>query len=203
MKTQDWPQHVAHDLRSPIAVLTSYLEFKSNQILAADEEEYLVALRNSVAKLIAITDELAASATSNPTRLVSVNASAVHVTDSLAGNDTILVVDDDLGMRLQWRRLLTKKGFKIIEARSGEELLSMSLAYESLRMAIVDYQFEGSDLNGLDVIEYLKRKNVELVHMCTGNFDDPEVCRQARQLGAASVLSKPFNLQAIDAAIGA
>jgi CheY-like chemotaxis protein len=99
---------------------------------------------------------------------------------------------------MQWQIILKKRGYNVIEARSGEELLGMRIDFETIQTAIVDYQYEDSDLNGLDVVEYLKRKNVERIYLCTANYQDKEIVQQAKALGVASIIAKPIHLKNLE-----
>lgn len=105
----------------------------------------------------------------------------------------VLVVDDDPGIRTQWRNILKKAtGHTPIELSRGEELLKASIDYSKVLTAIVDYQFEESSLNGLDIIEYLKQKKVPKIFLCTGFYEDKDIIKRAKALGVIGIIPKPI-----------
>ncbi|MFH1653594.1 MAG: hybrid sensor histidine kinase/response regulator [Pseudomonadota bacterium] len=105
----------------------------------------------------------------------------------------ILVVDDDVGIMLLWNTKIQKKyGKPPLTAVSPEELMKSKFDYNNISKAIVDYQFEGSKLSGLDVVRFLKEKGVKVIHMCTGMFHDEELQREAKELGVVSIIPKPI-----------
>ncbi|MFH1653639.1 MAG: hybrid sensor histidine kinase/response regulator [Pseudomonadota bacterium] len=126
-----------------------------------------------------------------------------HQTSAVSGQPTkgeldsdndILVVDDDVGIILIWCGLIEKKtGKPPITAKSPEEMMKAKIDYSRVSKAIVDYQYEGSKLTGLDVVQFLKEKGVQVIHMCTGMYHDEELQSQARKLGVASIIPKPIS----------
>lgn len=194
MQSTEFLRKLAHDLRSPISVVGGYVGARRAGTLSAGEEEsYLEAVRASVDKLAKLADAVAERVGEGfPTEATSLCARLPPVREGASSCGSILVVDDNEGIRFQWRQILKSEPHVIIEAKSGEELLCMRLDFSSIRAAIVDYHYEGSDLNGLDVVEYLKRKKVPRIHLCTANYGDVKIREKAISFGAASVIPKPI-----------
>ncbi len=107
----------------------------------------------------------------------------------------ILIADDDADIRRQWKRIVDAQGGSIIcSAGSAEEVQARSdIDYAGIDTAIVDYNYEGYALNGVDLVAYLKGKGVRNVHLCTGFHDDEEIRRRAKEAGADSVIPKPID----------
>lgn len=186
----------AHDLGSPISVIRGFVDFKNTQgVTDPDEAAYLEAVKKSLDKMEGITASLQGRPWSPPKSPAASHAMVAAQTKS--GQKTVLVVDDDEGIRFQWKALLKSRGYSAIEVSSGEELLAMPIDFNALHAAIVDYQYEHSNLNGLDVVEYLKRKNLERIFMCTANYQDEDLCRQAKNLGVRFVTGKPIRPERI------
>ncbi|MFH1653964.1 MAG: hybrid sensor histidine kinase/response regulator [Pseudomonadota bacterium] len=113
----------------------------------------------------------------------------------LGSNEDILVVDDDEEMVLLWNDIIVKKYRRpAITAYSPEEVMRLQLDYDKISKAIIDYQFDGSTLSGLDVVKFLREKGVKVIHMCTGMYNDKELQAEAKKLGVASIIPKPFAL---------
>jgi CheY-like chemotaxis protein len=197
MSSQEFLRKLAHDLRSPISVIGGYAEARSSGGLSAvDEKHYLEAVRVSVEKLSRLADSVAErvgeGASFGTETPVPFPGGPVGSVGKACAGGSVLIVDDNDGIRFQWRQLLKSETRDIVEARSGEELLGMKIDFSTVIAAVVDYHYEGSDLNGLDVIEYLKRKKIPRVHLCTANYGDVKIRERALALGAASVIPKPI-----------
>lgn len=111
------------------------------------------------------------------------------------GTRHIMVVDDDADVILTWRRIIDGRGGELVcSATSVEEVEGRdSIDFGSIDAAIVDYHYEGSSKNGIELVRYLKGKGVRQVHLCTGFSGDEAICARAAEAGADSVIPKPVN----------
>ncbi|MDJ0733122.1 MAG: SpoIIE family protein phosphatase [Nostocaceae cyanobacterium] len=66
----------------------------------------------------------------------------------------ILVIDDDLAVRILLKRMLEKQGYEIVVASNGEEGIAEVIAHHPA-LIICDWLMPG--LNGLDVCRYIKQ----------------------------------------------
>ena len=112
---------------------------------------------------------------------------------------SILIADDDELMRWQLGRMVRGCGGEIVcSAASVEEVeRHPSLDLKSIDAAIVDYEFEGHDKTGIDLIRYLKAHGVPKVFLCTGYYEDEDVCAEANTAGADFVIPKPVDEQCL------
>jgi CheY-like chemotaxis protein len=103
-----------------------------------------------------------------------------------------LLIDDEPGIRLRWRRIVRDNGGTVIgEADSYESMTSNGgLNYAEADVAIVDYNYEGSSKTGIDVIAYLRTMGIKEIHLCTGHAHDNDICAAALAAGAVSVIAK-------------
>ncbi len=114
----------------------------------------------------------------------------------------ILVAEDDPAMR--WLIVLTlrRDGFDVIEIRDGAELDTLIRRVFEQRVdpraidAIVADQCMPS-FSGLDVLARLRRADWCTPFILITGFADPGLVAEARRLGAAAVLEKPFDLAAL------
>lgn len=106
----------------------------------------------------------------------------------------ILVADDDPEIRKQWMRIILGRGGELVyaAATAADIELNETLDFSRIDTAIVDYQYEGEERTGVDLIKYLKGKGVKKVYLCTGFFDDDEVRRKAYAVGVDGMLRKPL-----------
>ena len=106
---------------------------------------------------------------------------------------TILVVDDDTGVRNLLRAALEAAGYEVMEAASGRSALA---ACRERHADLVITDLLMSDMNGLDTIIALTREflNVRVLAM-SGVCPEAGLLNTARLLGAREILYKPFDLQ--------
>lgn len=107
---------------------------------------------------------------------------------------TLLVVDDEPGVRLSLSFLLTGEGYKILPADSGRMAIAMFDA-EAADGAIIDVHMPG--MNGLDTCIALQGRAAGLgrplrVWFITGAFTR-DLERRCLQVGGTSVFPKPFD----------
>lgn len=194
-KGDEWLRQKAHDIRNALAVIHGYLRYRDRADLSAEEREYWQAAKDSGGRILAIADALTGQAAASRETLgeAAPAKKMVPLSPSL-----VLIVDDDEAIQRQWQRLLQDAGLASLAVESGESLLKIKLDLSQLKAAIVDYEFEGSALNGFDIIEYLKRKSVARIHLCTGLFDDEQIRDKARRLGVSLVIPKPIPADIVD-----
>jgi DNA-binding NtrC family response regulator len=104
-------------------------------------------------------------------------------------NGTILVVDDEEIMRDILETLLTREGYQVRLASSGEEGLALarSLPFDA---AIVDIMMPG--LNGIETLDELKRIDEDLAVLIITAYASVESAIAAMKNGAFDYITKPF-----------
>ena len=107
----------------------------------------------------------------------------------------IIIADDDSDMLFLLAQTARACGAKIAYSATAVEdiMKDGSIDYSKINAAIVDYEFKGSEHNGIDLIRYLKSMGVPAVHLCTGFYADKDIRREAKQAGATSILKKPLD----------
>lgn len=107
----------------------------------------------------------------------------------------ILIADDDVNVRMKWVNIVHRLGGTIVcAAISPDELMKYDgFDYSCVDTAIIDYQYDGHEKTGIDLISHLKQNGVKNIHLCTGFYDDENVRRQATDVGALSVIAKPID----------
>jgi DNA-binding response OmpR family regulator len=119
---------------------------------------------------------------------------------------TILLVEDDPEMRLVLATAMRRDGYLVIEAEDGDEALEwlgdglVGGRPQSLPAAIV------SDIwlpycSGIEILESTQLAPRRLPVILITGFGDRETHQLARELGAASVLDKPFAMDDLRAAL--
>ena len=107
---------------------------------------------------------------------------------------SILVVDDERGMRDFLKILLAKEGYQVTVCANGEEALK-SLEKQPFNLVISDIRMPG--MSGLELLECIKEKNPDLPVVMITAFASPNDAVSAMKNGAFDYITKPFNLDEI------
>ena len=106
---------------------------------------------------------------------------------------TVLVADDDAGLRAAARMTLTAQGWTVIEASTPDECLALARRHRP-DVLLLDVNFEGHRRDGYSVCRELKAaadtRGIRVV-LFTAN-DDPEGRAFASAVGASAFIVKPF-----------
>ena len=104
--------------------------------------------------------------------------------------NSILVVDDELSMREFLDILLTKEGYAVSFAASGEEACA-KLDGDIFDLIITDIRME--DIDGIGVLRKAKEVNPEAPVIIISAFATAETAVEAMKDGAYDYIPKPFN----------
>ena len=110
----------------------------------------------------------------------------------------VAVVDDDTSFLRSQERLLRAAGFEPLGYPSGESFLQES-PRPPLDCVILDLRL--GPMTGFDLARRLAVDGPRVPVIFITAHDEPEACAQARQLGCAAYLRKPFSAQSLIAAI--
>jgi CheY-like chemotaxis protein len=110
----------------------------------------------------------------------------------------ILLADDDVEMRTLLVFTLKSEGYEVVECANGTQLLDqlntvgVPNTSERIDLVITDLRMPG--ISGLELLGRLRdRRGVPPVILITA-FGDEQTHTQARQLGAAASVDKPFEI---------
>ena len=113
----------------------------------------------------------------------------------------ILVIDDELQIRLMLRKLLEPEGYTITEAPDGIEGIKR---YHENPADLIITDLIMPDKEGLETIMELKKENpaVKIIAMSGGGKNKPEgYLHLAKQFGAMETLEKPIRKEELLKAI--
>lgn len=105
-------------------------------------------------------------------------------------NETILLIDDDPSLRRVTEYNLSKNGFDVLAADSGKTGLEL---FESFDIDLVVTDVKLGDMNGLDILEQVKKKEPDIPVIVMTAFGSIEMAVQAMHKGAFNFISKPFD----------
>ncbi len=102
----------------------------------------------------------------------------------------LLVVDDEKALVLALKGLLTKEGYQVETAGSGEEALRR-VETGSFHLMITDLSMNG--ISGMQLLERSRALDPDLAVIMITAYGSEKIAVQAMKLGAADYLSKPFD----------
>ncbi len=103
---------------------------------------------------------------------------------------TILIVDDEKSVRESLTMILEYEGYEVAFAENGREALDRAAALDP-DLVLLDVKMPGMD--GIEVLEKLKTKNVETPVIMISGHGTVETAVEATRLGAFDFLSKPLD----------
>jgi len=102
---------------------------------------------------------------------------------------SILVIDDEVGMREGCRRALTPHGYRVSTAEHGPEGLR-KLREQPFDLILVDAMMPG--MSGLELLERIREHDPEIVCVMITGYATVDLATQALKQGAQQFLPKPF-----------
>jgi len=139
----------------------------------------------------------AVAAPPEPEPVEAADAPRVAAPEATGATSSVLLVDDDLNFRNVMTEYLEGiRGYGVRAAASGEEGLSMLEHYQP-DIVLLDLMMPG--MGGMAALQNMKALYPSLcVVMVTAN-EDLSLARRALSLGAADYVTKPFDLDYLDA----
>ena len=120
---------------------------------------------------------------------------------AMAGDKiTIMIVDDDDGIRGYISKLLTQKGYNVIACASGTEAIErLRSGDDNISLAILDILMP--EMDGLDTLIEIRRmhKNIPIVMLSA--LGHTNIIVKAMKAGATDYLVKPFEEEELELAI--
>ncbi len=107
-------------------------------------------------------------------------------------HSSVLVIDDEPAILEVMRLNLTKEGYHVLTAASGEQGLTI-LSEKLVDVVIVDYKMPG--MNGIDFLEKAKAKHQDIPIILATAYGTIEMAVKAMRLGAYNYLTKPLNYE--------
>jgi DNA-binding NtrC family response regulator len=103
---------------------------------------------------------------------------------------SVLVVDDEAGIRNMLKTFFKAKGYSVTEAASGEEAVKLA-GGEKFSVALLDINMTGMD--GLETLKELLKIDPGLGIVMASSETDDEKVKKALESGAYGYVLKPFD----------
>jgi CheY-like chemotaxis protein len=122
-----------------------------------------------------------------------------HVTQkglAIRGTETILLVEDEEGVRRLARTILTTHGYSVMEAEGGEQALTLVRDYPGrIDLLVTDVVMPG--MGGRLVAEQVKALHPEVRVLFMSGYTDDAVVRHGILVEGVHFLQKPFSPNAL------
>jgi len=106
------------------------------------------------------------------------------------GDETVLLVEDETAVRVIARRILTTKGYRVLEARSGHEAIEMARAYRgTIHLLLTDVVMP--EMNGVDVANQIVIEHDETCVLFMSGYPNQDVLKRPKNAKVGFV-DKPF-----------
>jgi CheY-like chemotaxis protein len=115
---------------------------------------------------------------------------------SLLGSETILVVEDEEGVRNLVRKVLETRGYVVIAAEGGEEALTLANAHDGvIHLLLTDVVMPG--MSGRDLAKYLAPVRPETKVLYLSGYTDDAIVQHGVLEPGIAFLQKPFTPRAL------
>lgn len=112
---------------------------------------------------------------------------------------TVLLVDDDFGVRKTLEFFFKSKGWKVLPAQSGKLGVELSQA-EALDLVVLDYRLH--DMSGAEVCSQIRQAWDGPIFLVSG-WLDAQSQEKVRTAGASRIVHKPFTVNEMNEALEA
>jgi signal transduction histidine kinase len=113
-------------------------------------------------------------------------------TAAAGGNETVLVVEDDEGVRAYSAEILREVGYRVLETADGAAALRIIEAEPDLRLLFTDVGLPGG-LNGRQLAEEARRRRPDLRVLYTTGYARNAIVHHGRLDPGVELIVKPFN----------
>ncbi len=116
------------------------------------------------------------------------------------GSETILLVEDNTGVRELLRQVLPSLGYTLVEAENGQEALRLLADYpDPIHLLLTDVVMPG--ISGKTLAEEASRTRPGLKMLFMSGYTDEAIVQHGVSDAEAAFLQKPFSLMALAAKI--
>lgn len=103
----------------------------------------------------------------------------------------LLIVDDQLGIRMLLKEVFAQEGYEISLASNGYEALKQ-LEEKPIAGVLLDMKIPGMD--GIQILKKIKEQSPELPVMMMTAYGELNLIQEAMGLGASLYFTKPFDI---------
>lgn len=120
-----------------------------------------------------------------------VSLSLGAMSDTAAKSPTILVIDDDAEIRYSLSRVLSSRGYALVEAASGEQGVAMVKKGPLPDLIFLDVRMGG--MSGIEALQHIRSVNPKQLVVLMTAFGTAQTAIEAMKYGAFDYVMKPFD----------
>src|SRR5262249_4693675 len=109
---------------------------------------------------------------------------------------TVLVVDDVVLVRMLVADSLRSRGFRVVEAGSGEEAVRLLDSEPQIAVVLTDIYMPAAELDGVALARWIRKRRPDL-KVVVGSGVNSAVDAADADLFAGPILSKPYNFDEV------
>ncbi|MWC28221.1 response regulator [Paenibacillus sp. MMS18-CY102] len=113
---------------------------------------------------------------------------------TVADKPTLLIVDDQIMIRLLIREVFESEGVRVLDAGNGRDAWELFRRHE-VHFILLDMNMPGMD--GVEVLRGIRRIDPQVKSAFISAYGDPERLEVGEQLGALRFFAKPFDIHAV------
>jgi PAS domain S-box-containing protein len=125
----------------------------------------------------------------------------LSIEDIMSKGESILVVDDVEDQREIASEMLTKLGYSVVTASSGEEAVDY-MKHHSANLLVLDMIMEPG-IDGLDTYKKILEIHPNQKAIIASGYSETDRVKEAQRLGAGAYIKKPYALEKIGLAVKA
>ena len=110
---------------------------------------------------------------------------------TLGGNETILVVEDNPGLRRIVVRQLSGAGYQVLEASDASSAMAIIETHTPIHLLLTDIVMPG-EMDGRDLLRAAVARRPSIRTLLTSGFPDARLGGAASQVPGSRLLSKPY-----------
>jgi PAS domain S-box-containing protein len=115
---------------------------------------------------------------------------------SYRGSETVLLLEDEDGVRALMRRMLSKQGYTVLEAKHGQEAIYLCEHYKGpIHLLLADVVLE--QMSGREVAEQLSSMRPEMKTLYISGYTDDAIVHHGVLTHEMPFLQKPFTAEGL------
>ena len=108
---------------------------------------------------------------------------------------SLLIVDDEIDVCEFARNFFRKRQIDVFVATGGRQALDL---IEEMKFELILLDVRMGEMNGIEVLEELRTKNIRVKVIMVSGVVDTEVINEAKRLGAINFINKPFIIEELE-----
>lgn len=114
------------------------------------------------------------------------------------GKKKLLIVDDQIGIRILLLEVFATEGYETFQAANGRAALEI-VRNHTPDLVLLDMKIPGMD--GLEILKKIKEMNREIKVIMMTAYGELDMIKEATDLGALTHFTKPFDIDEMRVAV--